>query len=709
MLCACSGEQFRFEDQPGSPESLATRDFSASGLSSSRTRGGGGGSDWDSKLEESQVDEAESTLKEALSLNYEEARALLGRLEYQRGNFDAALQVFKGIDVKILTPRIIKSILHTTTTPPSSKPPPRSRASPPPPPPTSMSMHSVSLLLEAILLKARSLDQLGSSKEAAEECKLILDMVESALPSGMPRVGTSGGFDKLQEVFHKALELLPLLWTKAGDFRETVASYRRALSRPWNLDPQRLAVTQKSLALVLLYGSVVEASPKESMEEAIVLLMLLVKKMVVGGIRWDAELIDHLAYALSVVGEFEVLASYLEKILPGVYTRGERWYLLSLCYSAAGVDETAINLLKLALGPSESKQIPQSSWLLFGAKLCSEDPKHSRDGISFAQKLLDLANNQSEHLLSQTHRFLGVCYGNAARSSKLDSERVLLQKKSLYSLNNAAAMAKGDPEPDVVYNLSVENAFQRNLQAALDGAVEYSSMVGGVSTRGWKHLAAVLSAERRLKDAESILDFTMEEAGDIEKLDLLKLKAVLQMAQEQPKQALKTCSNVLAVIRGQEKSEQSERLLKKYETEAWQDLASVYGKLGSWSDAETCLEKARSICFYSPRGWNETGLCLEAKSLHEEALISFFMSLSIDPDHVPSIVSIAEVMMKSGGDTLATAKSFLMNALRLDPRSHDAWMKLGHVAKMQGLSQQAAEFYQAAYELELSAPVQSFN
>ncbi|CAH8349809.1 unnamed protein product [Eruca vesicaria subsp. sativa] len=698
MLCACSGEQFRFEDQPGSPESLATRDFSASGLSSSRTRGGG--ADWDSKLEDSQVDEAESTLKEALSLNYEEARALLGRLEFQRGNFDAALQVFKGIDIKVLTPRITKSILDKTR---SCNKPPRSKS--PPPPQTSMSMHSISLLLEAILLKSRSLEELGSFKEAAEECKLILDMVESALPSGMPQGVT--GFDKLQEVFHKALELLPLLWSKAGDFSETVASYRRALSRPWNLDPQRLAVTQKSLALVLLYGSV-EASVKDSMEEAIVLLMLLVKKMVVGGIQWDGELMDHLTYALSMVGQFEVLANYLEQILPGVYTRGERWYLLSLCYSAAGIDKTAINLVKMVLGPSESKQMPNTSWLLFGAKLCSEDPKHSRDGITFAQRLLDLANNQSEHLLSQAHRFLGVCYGNAARSSKLDSERVLLHKKSLFSLNKAATRAKDDPEPDVVYNLSVENAFQRNLQAALDGAVEYSSMVGGVSTRGWKHLAAVLSAEKRLKDAESILDFTMEEAGDIEKVDLLKLKAVLQMAQEQPKQALKTCSNVMALIRAQEKSEQSETLLKKYETEAWQDLASVYGKLGSWSDAETCLEKARSICFYSPRGWNETGLCLEAKSLHEEALVSFFMSLSIDPDHVPSIVSIAEVMMESGGDTLATAKSFLMNALRLDPRSHDAWMKLGHLAKMQGLSQQAAEFYQAAYELELSAPVQSF-
>ena len=64
MLCACSGEQFKFEEPPQSPESLATRDFSASGLSS-RT------GDWEPKFEDTQVDEAESTLKEALSLNYE--------------------------------------------------------------------------------------------------------------------------------------------------------------------------------------------------------------------------------------------------------------------------------------------------------------------------------------------------------------------------------------------------------------------------------------------------------------------------------------------------------------------------------------------------------------------------------------------------------------------------------------------------------------
>ena len=84
----------------------------------------------------------------------QEARALLGRLEYQRGNFDAALQVFQGIDIKGLTPRMIKAIAERT-----KQKKPRSKGD--------MvvlnviSLHSVSLLLEAILLKARSLEQLG--------------------------------------------------------------------------------------------------------------------------------------------------------------------------------------------------------------------------------------------------------------------------------------------------------------------------------------------------------------------------------------------------------------------------------------------------------------------------------------------------------------------------------------------------------------------
>lgn len=90
-----------------------------------------------------------------LCIFLQEARALLGRLEYQRGNFDAALQVFQGIDVRGLTSRMTKAIVERT------RPPRKPRLKGDTVPPSVMSIHSVSLLLEAILLKAKSMEELG--------------------------------------------------------------------------------------------------------------------------------------------------------------------------------------------------------------------------------------------------------------------------------------------------------------------------------------------------------------------------------------------------------------------------------------------------------------------------------------------------------------------------------------------------------------------
>lgn len=83
---------------------------------------------------------------------------MLGRLEHQRGNFDAALQVLQGIDIRSLRPRMISAIAQSIKprTPPRSSRRKSSQVNG-----MHMSMHSVSLLLEAILLKAKSLDTLG--------------------------------------------------------------------------------------------------------------------------------------------------------------------------------------------------------------------------------------------------------------------------------------------------------------------------------------------------------------------------------------------------------------------------------------------------------------------------------------------------------------------------------------------------------------------
>ncbi|KAI3726612.1 hypothetical protein L1987_66410 [Smallanthus sonchifolius] len=709
MLCACSGEQFKVEEPISrSPESLATRDFSASCLSS-RT----GTGDWDSKFEDAQVDEAESTLKEALSLNYEEARALLGRLEYQKGNFDAALQVFYGIDIKSLSPRMIKSISDRTLLYNSKSKRENSVVG-------LMSLHSVSLLFEAILLKAKSLQEMSRFKEAAKECKMILDIVESALPNGMP--DTMVEDCKLQEMSHKALELLPKLWIEAGILSEAIVAYRRALVKPWNLDPQRLSTLQKDLAAILLYGGVETTLPqdipwdphypKTNTEEALLLLFILMKKLSCGEIKWDHEIISHLAFALSMCDQFECLAVHVEQLLPSAYKRSERWFFLALCYSAAGQAEFALNILKKISGSSESEHEPHIPSLLLGAKLCSQDPNHAHEGINFAQKVIELSDLKNGHFKSIAHKFLGVNYGNAARVSLSDSGRVFYREESINSLNKAASFDDND-DPEVIFHLGLENAIQRNLDVAFSKMMLHSDMIYGSSSKGFKLLALIVSAEQRFKDAETIVDIALDGTGRIDQLDLLRLKAVLQIAQEQPKQAIETYKILLALIQAhgelQNKNIDSQTIERKLEIEAWLDLANIYTKLQSLSDAEICVSKARSKEFYYPRAWHSTGLLLEAQSLHNEALIAFSVSLSIESDYVPSIISTAKTLMKMGGtETLPIARSFLMNSLRLEPTNHDAWFNLGLICKKEGLVLQAADFFQAAHELESSAPVQSF-
>ena len=79
---------------------------------------------------------------------------MLGRLEYQRGNVEAALRVFDGIDISAIAPKIKISI--------SKKAARRKLRSDWDTPP--MSIHAVSLLVEAVFLKARALYDLGRFK-----------------------------------------------------------------------------------------------------------------------------------------------------------------------------------------------------------------------------------------------------------------------------------------------------------------------------------------------------------------------------------------------------------------------------------------------------------------------------------------------------------------------------------------------------------------
>lgn len=704
MLCTCSREQVRVEEVDASENVMAFKEVSSNGFSAKTT-------EVESKLDEGNIEEAESSLREALSLNYEEARALLGRLEYQRGNIEAALQVFEGIELHAVIHRLRSAISEKSQ---SKRGRSRNDSS------HAVSLHAASLLLEAMYLKAMSLQKLGRLNEAAQECKSVLDTVETAFSQGMPEFL---GDNKLQETVSKAVELLPELWKQAGLQQEAMAAYRRALLSQWNLDADCCARIQKEFSILLLYGGVEAGAPslaaqidgsfvpRNNIEEAILILMILLRKFCLRKISWDPAVMDHLTFALSLCGQTFVLATQIEEVLPGIYTRSDRWNDLALCYSGARQNKVALNLLRKSLNKMERPN--DLSALLLATSICTEDFHLASEGVKFARSAIENAKEEFEHMKGVAYRLLGLGLEKQAGVSSSDLERMHLRNEALKSLDEATVWERHSS--DLIFELALEHAQNRNLSLALGYVKDFLDQTAGSVLKGWRLLALILSAQKRYLDAEIVIDAALDETGKWDQGLLLRTKAKLQIAQSSPMNAIETYRLLLALVQAQRKSfgagkyyskVEGERIL---EVEVWQDLAYVYSCLSHWRDAEMCLEKAKALKTYSAVTLHIQGVLCEARSQIEEALAAYSNALSIDPDHVPSKVSIGALLWRTGAKSLSVARSFLSDGLRLEPTNHTAWYYLGMVHKADGKTLDAADCFQAAGMLEESAPIEHFS
>ncbi|KAG1326083.1 protein NPG1 [Cocos nucifera] len=665
----------------------------------------------EAKLDEVNIQEAESSLREGLSLNYEEARALLGRLEYQRGNVESAFRVFDGIDLQAA----IQRLQPTFSEKPASR---RNRSR------TEsihqVSQHAASLVLEAIYLKSMSLQRLGKATEAAQECRSVLDAVEKIFQHGIPDVLAE---QKLQETVSKAVEVLPELWKQAGRHQEALASYRHALLSQWNLDEECCARIQKRFAVFLLYGGVEASSPslaaqvegsfipKSNLEEAILLLMILLRKWYLGKTEWDPSVMEHLTFALSLCGQTSVLGRHFEEVMPGIYPRCERWYSLALCYSGAGQNRSALNLLRKYLNRHESPNDVMA--LLMAAKICSEDCLLASEGAEYARRAIANAQIGDEHLKSVGLRFLGTCLRKQAKIASSDHERTHLQAEALKSLDEAVVLDCNNP--DLIFDLSLEYAEQRNTNGALWYAKEFIDATGGSISKGWRLLALVLSAQQRYLEAEFVTDAALDETSKWEQGPLLRIKAKMKVARLLPTDAVEAYRFLLALVQAQRKafgsSKNSTQVKddKISEFEVWQGLVNLYSSLSHWKDAEVCLEKARALKPYSAAILQIEGSMYEARGETKDALAAYTNALSMDLDHVPCKVSIGSLLAEKSSKSLPVARSFLSDALRLEPTNRLAWYYLGLVHRDDGRPADAADCFLAASMLEESDPVESFS
>ncbi|XVF66441.1 hypothetical protein PTKIN_Ptkin10aG0036100 [Pterospermum kingtungense] len=711
MKCIWSGQQLRVDDTIASSESLATRDYSVSGYSSRA------GEMVETKVDNSNIEEAESSLRESGYLNYEEARALLGRLEYQKGNIEAALHVFEGIDVSAVTSKMKVSLSRRCE---QNRRRSQSDAAP------AMSMHAVSLLLEAIFLKAKSLQHLGRFGEAGQSCKVILDTVESALPEGLHDNFSTDC--KLLEILNKAVELLPELWKLAGDPQEAILSYRRALLYYWNLDTGTKAKLEKEFAILLLYSGA-EASPpnlrsqmedsfvpRSNIEEAILLLLILLRKYLLKRIGWDPSIVDHLAFALSISGELRAMAHQVEELDPEIMKRKERYCTLALCYYGEGEDIVALNLLTNLLNSRNNSDCILE--LLLASKICGENMSSIAEGIDWTRNALAGLNGRCGQMVSKANCLLGVLLSAQSRSVSADSERILKQTQAIEVLETAEKMMR-ERDPYIVFHLCLENAEQRKLDVALNYAKQLLKLEAGSNVKGYVLLARILSAQKRFVDAETVINAALDQTGKWDQGELLRTKAKLQIAQGQLKNAVETYTHLLAVLQVQYKSSDAgKKLLKSkgkwnrsMEMDTWHDLANVYVSLSQWRDAEICLSKSKAISPFSATRWYSTGLLNEAKGFHQEALRSYRKALDVEPTHVPSLISTACILRQLGGPSMPIVRSFLTDALRLDRTNPTAWYNLGLLYKSDtGASDlEAAECFEAAALLEESAPVEPFR
>ncbi|KAL7241429.1 hypothetical protein ACSBR1_014094 [Camellia fascicularis] len=406
----------------------------------------------------------------------EEELIIHGMMEYEKGNVEGALSAFDGIDlqaaVQELQPLAEKLL--------SKKGRPSNESV------RSSSQQAASLVLEALYLKAKSLQKLGRVTEAANECKSVFDAVEKIFYHGIPDVLVD---NKLQEIVSGVVELLPELWKLDGSNHEAI----------------RVEVGPPSLA-VQIDGSYV---PRNNLEEAILLLMILMRKFYLGKTKWDPSVMEHLPFALSLCSQTSVLVKQLEEIMPGVFHRANRWKAMVLCYSGAGQKKAALNLLRKSLHKHEKTDDLTS--LLLAAKICSKHALLATEGVGYAQRAILHAQGLNEHLKGVGLFMLGLCLGKLAKVSSSDHERSRLQTDALKSLDEAIVLERNNF--DLIFELGVQYAERWNLNAALWYAKQFIDATGGSTLKGWRLLALILSAQQRFSEAEVVTDAALDKTA----------------------------------------------------------------------------------------------------------------------------------------------------------------------------------------------------
>jgi tetratricopeptide repeat protein 7 len=143
--------------------------------------------------------------------------------------------------------------------------------------------------------------------------------------------------------------------------------------------------------------------------------------------------------------------------------------------------------------------------------------------MQYANRPVKLSEKATDnHLKGIALRYLGRCQGKSVKLVSSNLERSLLQAETLNSLGEAILLDKENPDP--VYDLGLEYAKWRNINAALICAKDFIDPMSESIIEGWRLLSLVLSAHGKYSEAEVVVDVALDETSMWDQGPLLRIR-----------------------------------------------------------------------------------------------------------------------------------------------------------------------------------------
>ncbi|XP_023178197.2 tetratricopeptide repeat protein 7B isoform X2 [Drosophila hydei] len=633
----------------------------------------------------------------------------------------------------------------------------------------------------------------GSLLNVGVQQSLSSFAISSTIPSSSVTLEVSR---RMGAILETALQRAPIVLIKAGKLQAAVERYRIMLNAIETRATQSLRLTlARQLAEVLLrgvsgtiyappfttksggstlrgggatkrlwkprkYAARQQFTPRNQQEEVILLLLiaeaLAVRDTVLSQSPEFKQARQHAMGNVTAVydlltlatirwGLVQLLNESFEKALKFSFGEQHVWRQYGLSLMAAEKHAHALRVLQESIKLTPGDPLP----CLLASRLCYESLETVKQGLDYAQQAL---KREVKGLRpSRSQLFVGIGHQQLAIQATLKSDRDSYNKLALESLERAVQHDGNDHLAE--YYLSLQYALLNQLGEALSH-IRFALALRMEHAPCLHLFALLLTASRRPREALGVVEDALHEFPD--NLQLLHVKAHLQLNLEDAETALSTVQHMLAVWRevyeaqlaGEEEKHSDtksgihlihssqmsdkdsisrvEQALSEaasslssftqrpgprrpwmLQIEIWLLLADVYMRIDQPNEALNCIHEATQIYPLSHQIMFMRGQVHVYLEQWLDAKQCFLNAVAANPNHTEALRALGETHLILGEPRLA--EKMLKDAAKLDPNCPKIWFSLGQVMETLGDYNSSADCFATSLQLEPSCPVLPFT